>query len=258
MNTLIKKIETKIPNLLLIIALFIQFVFWLCFTSKIKYDFTITPLPPSKIEMGVFSFGDNELLYRIYAFKLQNAGDTFGETTPLKNYDYEKLEKWFYALNDLDNISEYVPSIAGFYFSSSQNPLDNKYIIDYLLDFANRDPEKYWRWLATSAYIAKHKLKNEELAFSIARSMLNLKNNDIPFINRAMALFMLNERDLKTCKVVKMVKELIESGELELILKDKIFSSKDTNNNMLFKLVKYRIDAVIKNKQLLNKCLRSN
>ena len=191
----------KIQKLILFILLIIQFLFWYFFTSKIKYDFTITPLPPSKTEINMFSFGDKTLLYRIYAFKLQNAGDSFGETTPLKNYDYEKLEKWFYALNDLDDKSEYVPSIAGFYFSSSQNAKDNKYIINYLLDFADKNPEKNWRWYTTSAYIAKYKLRDQQFAFLIAKKILNLKNNDIPFVHRAMVLFMLNEKDLHSCKV---------------------------------------------------------
>jgi len=251
-----QKIKNNIFTILLFIFLLLQFCIWKNFTSKIKYDFTITPLPPSKLEMNIFSLGDKSLLYRIYAFKLQNAGDTFGETTPLKDYDYEKLEKWFYALDNLDNISEYVPSIAGFYFSLSQNPLDNKYIIDYLINFADKNPNKYWRWYVTSAYIAKNKLKNEELAFNTAKKLLNIENDKIPFISRAMALFMLNEKDLHSCKVVKMVKNLIESGDLENILTDKYFSTKQGQYNVLFKLVQYRIDAVLTNKKLLRRCLK--
>ena len=77
----------------------------------------------------------------------------------------------------------------------------------------------------------------------------------MPFINRAMALFMLNEKDLHTCKVVLMVKNLIESGDLENILKDKYFSTKEGNYNMLFKLIKYRLDAVVQNKKLLKECV---
>ncbi len=251
----IKEFLTKnVVYIFLFIFLICDFFIWTKWTSKIKADFTITPLPPSKVEMNIFSFGDKSLLYRIYGFKLQNAGDTFGETIPLKDYDYEKLEKWFYALTDLDDKSEYVPSIAGFYFSSSQNAADNEYIVDYLIDFADKNPEKYWRWYVTSAYIMKHKLKNKERAFAVAKKILNLKSN-IPFINRVMALFMLNERDLHTCSVVKMVVDLIESGDLDDILSDKFFSVNEGNYNFMFKLVQYRIDAVLKNKKLMRECL---
>lgn len=247
-------LRKNIINIALLLLIFIQFFIWKNFTSQIKADFTITPLPPSKTEMDIFSLGDKSLLYRIYSFKLQTAGDTFGETIPLKDYDYEKLEKWFYALTELDTKSEYVPSIAGFYYSSSQNVADNNYIVDYLIDFADKNPEKYWRWYVTSAYIIKHKLKDEEKAFSVAKKLLNL-NTDLPFINRVMALFMMNEKDLHKCKVVRLIADLINSGDLENILSDKFFSAKDGNYNFLFKLVQYRIDAVLTNKTLMKQCL---
>ena len=147
---------------LLFVALLLQYFFWFFCSSRIKPSFTITPLPPSKTEMSFLSFGDKELLYRIYAFQLQNAGDTFGETIPLKDYDFSKLEKWFYALSELDGKSEYVPSIAGFYYSSSQNVEDNKYIIKYLVDFADKNPSKFWRWYITATYLARHKMKDEK------------------------------------------------------------------------------------------------
>ena len=248
------KLHKYITYLILTISLVFQFFVWSNWTSKIKATFTITPLPPSRIEMNIFSLGDKSLLYRIYGLQLQNAGDTFGETTPLKEYDYEKLEKWFYALTELDDKSEYIPSIAGFYFSASQNALDNKYIVDYLINFADKDPEKHWRWYVTSAYILKHKLKDKERAFYVARKILNL-NSNIPFINRIMSLFMLNEKDLNTCKGVNMIVDLIKSGDLENVLLDKYFSTKDGNYNVMFKLVKHRIDMVLKNKELIKKCL---
>lgn len=240
--------------IILCIFILCQYSVWKKWTSNIKADFTITPLPPSKFEMDVFSFGDKSLLYRIYGFKLQNAGDTFGETIPLKDYDYEKLEKWFYALTDLDGNSEYVPSIAGFYFSSSQNEADNKYIVDYLIDFADKNPEKYWRWYVTSVYILKHKLKDNKKAFIVAKKMLNLKSN-IPFINRVMTLFMLDEKDLHTCEVVKLIVDLVDSSDLDNILSDKFFSVKEGNYNFMFKLIKHRLDMVLKDKELMRKCL---
>lgn len=232
----------------------LQFVIWFFLTSRIKYEFTITPLPPSKLEMGAFSFGDKELLYRFYGFQLQNAGDTFGETTALQDYDYEKLEQWFYALDELDGRSEYVPSIAGFYYSVSQHAEDNKHIVSYLEHFAERDPVKNWRWYATAAYIAKYKLQDDELAFNIARKLLNIKSDEIPFVHRVISIFLIPPRELKSCKFVRMVAELIMSGDMNSILLDPTFSKKDGKNNYLFKMVKERIDSVIKDTELVNKC----
>ena len=66
---------------------------------------------------------------------------------------------------------------------------------------------------------------------------------------------MMNEKDLHKCKVVRLIAYLINSGDLENILSDKFFSAKDGNYNFLFKLVQYRIDAVLTNKTLMKQCL---
>ena len=67
------------PYFLLFVALIVQYLFWFFQSSHMKPSFTITPLPPSKTEMSVLSFGDKEMLYRMYAFQLQNAGDTLAK-----------------------------------------------------------------------------------------------------------------------------------------------------------------------------------
>lgn len=252
---MLKKLD--IIHIVLIFFVLLQCCFWIFKTSTLKPDFTITPLPPSKTEMSVFSFGDNELLYRIYGFKLQNAGDTFGETIPLKNYDYSKLEKWFYALNELDDKSNYVPSIAGFYYSMSQNADDNKYIVDYLIDFADTNPVKNWRWYLTTMHLAKNKLKDDKKAFKIAEKITKIddKNGEIPALSKFAVLMLFNVKDLSNCEIVKNVYELITKGDLEKILSDAILTT-GGEKNTLYLTIKYKLDLILKNKELLRKCLR--
>ena len=247
---MLKKIN--VAHIILMIFIALQCCFWLVKTSKIKPDFTIT----SNTEMSIFSFGDNELLYRIYGFQLQNAGDTFGETIPLKDYDYSKLEKWFYALNELDNISNYVPSIAGFYYSMSQNASDNKYIVDYLIDFADKNPVKNWRWYLTAMYLAKSKLQDEQKAFKIAEKISKIedKNNEVPPLTRFAILMLFNEKDLLNCEIVKNVYTLIAQGELEKILSDAILTT-GGDRNPLYLAIKRKLDLILKNKDLLKRCL---
>ena len=248
--------KMNVAHIILIFFILLQCSFWLFKTSKIKPDFTITPLPPSNAEMSIFSFGDNELLYRIYGFQLQNAGDTFGETIPLKDYDYSKLEKWFYALNELDNISNYVPSIAGFYYSMSQNASDNKYIVDYLIDFADKNPVKNWRWYLTAMYLTKSKLQDEQKAFKIAEKISKIENNnnEVPPLTRFAILMLFNEKDLSNCEIVKNVYTLIAQGELEKILSDAILTT-GGDRNPLYLAIKHKLDLILKNKDLLKRCL---
>ena len=251
-----KYIFNKRFQIVLLLALLCQFGLWSGVTSKIKHSFTITPLPPSKLEMSIFSLGDNAFLYRLYGFKLQNAGDTFGEVIPLKDYDYEKLEKWFYALADLDDKAEYVPSIAGFFYSASQNREDNKYIVNFLEDFADKNPEKHWRWYVTASYLARQKLRDKTRGFKIASKLVTVKEK-LPIASRAAAILMLNEKDLQTCETINLISDLVLKGDLEQVLKDDLFSVKDNKYNFMFYIIKSRIDKVIANEKLIKKCLLS-
>jgi hypothetical protein len=169
-------IKNKLNNAILIVFLILQATLWQLHMKNQKVEFTITPNPPSKLSIMVMSFGDEQFIYRSLGRKIQNAGDDYGTTTPLKDYDYSKLQNWFYVLDELDPLSDYVPSIAGFYYSASQNDSDSKYVIDYLLKHADRDPIKKWQWYSTAMYLASYKLKDSALAIKISERLMNLDN----------------------------------------------------------------------------------
>ena len=231
---------------------FLQSTIWFQYTQHIKPDFTITPLPPSKLERAFLSFGDDSLLYRSYAFKLQNAGDTFGETTPLKDYDYQKLEKWFYALNDLDNKSEYVPSIAGFYYSQSQSVYDNEYIISYLTDYAKANPIKNWRWFTHAAYLARYKLGDFNRAIEISKNIINLNNPEIPAWAKAMAFFIAQKED--ECLTIEIASQLMADGSFNNMLEDDVYSTRSGEYNFMYQAIKKIVADVQKDSSIITKC----
>lgn len=238
-------------DVVLVFVFAFNVLFWGLKTSKIKHDFTITPYPPSKFQKMILSLGDDALLYRFFATRLQFAGDTYGETIPLKNYDYKKLEKWFYSLDELDSISEYVPAIAGFYYAFSQNPQDNKYIVPYLVDFGRRDPNKNWRWLFTASNLAKDKLKDYKLAMQLADEIIDIKNSEIPYWAKLSAVFIAKDHD--PCSIARLVQKLSKS-DVEDLMKDQIFSSKDNEHNFLLNALLKNIDKVTNDPKLLEKC----
>ncbi len=92
----------------------------------------------------------SNFIFRNFAFKIQNAGDSWGRFTALKHYNYQKLQGWFYLLDELDSQSNFIPSLASYYYSQTQNPEDTIYIIEYLRDHANKDLRNKWWWLAAS------------------------------------------------------------------------------------------------------------
>ena len=172
--------EYKSIRRFFILFFILNFIVWFFLTKNIKPDLTITPIPPGKHLLKAFSMGDDGLVYRYFGYKIQMAGDDYGTVTPLKNYNYAQLQKWFILLYEFDPISEYIPSVAGLYYSNSQNPMDNIYIVDYLIKFSKKDTSKYWRWLTTAMYLANIKLHNTDKVNEISTILASADKNIVP------------------------------------------------------------------------------
>ncbi len=156
-----------------------QFIFWFK-TEKFKPDVYLVPPLPSVESVKAFSFGDEQFYFRLLALRIENAGDSFGRFSALKNYDYSKLYQWFKILDSLDNRSVYVPTLAANYYSQTQNRSDTKYIVQYLDEFASQDIDKYWWWMVQGFYIANSTLKDHDLALKIAYKLSENKNENAP------------------------------------------------------------------------------
>ncbi len=161
---------------LLLIFFIAQVVFW----HQTRHSFpemSIVPDVPAKEVVHALSLGDPQFYFRMLALQIQNAGDTYGRFTPLKEYDYSKLSKWFSLLDSLDDTSEYIPSIATYYYSQTQNTPDVRYIVDYLYEHAAHRPEekRKWWWLIQAIYLANHKLEDKALALKVGQPLLDAK-----------------------------------------------------------------------------------
>ena len=151
-----------------------QLGFWFE-TRDIKPDLGIVPNVPGKAAVQALTFGDKEFFFRVLAYDLQNAGDTFGRFTSLRLYDFNKLYLWFNLLDGLDAKSNMIPSMATYYFGQTQNTADVKYVVDYLYTHATRDIPNKWWWLVQSIYLATHKLENMDLALKVSKPLVNPK-----------------------------------------------------------------------------------
>lgn len=173
----------------LIFILSSQITLWFN-TKHIKPEMIIVPNVPSFTTIAILSLGDLQFYFRNLSFKIQNAGDSWGRFTALKDYNYEKLQAWFYLLDRLDNKSNFVPSLASYYYSQSQNVMDNKYIVEYLEDHAKNDITNKWWWMTQAVYLANHKLEDKKLALRLAYHLTNIpKDVNVPFWVRQMPAF---------------------------------------------------------------------
>ncbi len=175
-----------------LITLGFQAAFWWQ-TRDVRAGWEGVPPAPSNQVAKALAMGDGQFLYRAATFVLQNMGDEGNRVTPLKDYDYQRLGQWFSLLDRFDPISEYLPVLVGYYFSQSQNPDDVRVVISFLAHIAIRDPDRNWRWMAHAIYLARHRVKDMNLALSLAYRMAAMQSPEIPIWAQQMPAFVLTD-----------------------------------------------------------------
>lgn len=194
-----------------LILFILQFLFWLK-TENIKPDVNIVPPLPSKHSIAALSLGDDQFYFRVLAMQIQNAGDSFGRFTALKNYDYSKLYSWFKILDSLDDKSRFVPTMASYYYSQTQNIEDNIYIVNYLDEYASRDIDKNWWWMFQAVTIAESYLKNHELALNLAYKLSANNAKEAPLWTKQMPAF-IHARMGEDCAAFAVIEKILKDDE---------------------------------------------
>ncbi len=165
-------------------------------TRSIKPELEIVPAVPSLEMLKASSFGDEQLAFRYNGYMMQFMGDSFGRVTPLKDYNYDRLYRWWLLLDDVDSISNLVAYVVAYYYSASQTPEKHtRYIVDFLEQHADRHPELKWWWYSQAAYNAKHKMEDTDRALKIAGKLAALpKEVDMPIWTRQLQAFMYEDK----------------------------------------------------------------
>lgn len=188
-----------------------QVLFW-NHARTIMPNMSIVPDVPGKEVVKALSLGDEQFYFRVLALHIQNAGDTYGRFTPLKDYDYSKLAKWFELLDSLDNRSNYIPMLATYYYSQTQNVPDVRYIVDYLAAHAEGRVETKWWWLIQGMYLANHKLEDKDLALEVGKPLINAKT--IPIWARQFPAFIYEQKG-DTEQALYVMEHVLEGVEGE-------------------------------------------
>lgn len=211
MNTKIK--ELRILLFLLFISIVIQCIFYKYIRETRPY-IAIVPTPPSINTLKAMSFGDDGFYFRLQAYKIQNMGDTFGRNTPLDKYDYSKLYYWLKFIDLFDTKSNYLTSLAAYYFSSTQEPKDTIHLIKFLEEHADYDLKTNWWWLYQATYIAKYIYRDNEMAIKLARKMKDTSPKDAPLWSKRMEGIFLAQND-QSCEALRVMSEILNEYDTQ-------------------------------------------
>lgn len=184
-----------------------NFVLWSA-ANRQQAQWEGVPPVPSKSGAMMMLLGDEQFSYRFGAITLQNLGDGGGRVTPIKDYDFSKLGKWFWLLHGLDPASEHVPFAAAFYFGGTSDPAQVAVVVDYLGKIGANPAGEKWRWLAHAAYLARHRMKDMQLALDLAYQLSRMRplQGELPLWAKQLPAFILKEQGEK-----ESAKELISS-----------------------------------------------
>lgn len=179
----------------LFLFLALTLLLWV-FSNRLQAGWAGVPPVPTRQGAAMMMLGDEQFSFRFGALTLQNLGDGGGRVTPIKDYDFNKLGKWFWLLNALDPASEHVPLITAFYFGGAPDPQQIKVVVDYLAYVGQNPAGEKWRWLAHAAYLALHKMKDPGLALDLAYKLSKMKplSGDLPGWARQMPAFILKKQ----------------------------------------------------------------
>lgn len=180
-------------EVLLFVAVILNFALWLNL-NKVQAKWGNVPPAPSIDFSASTGLGDTSFSYRIIGLMLQNLGDSGGRVTALKDYRYEDLVPWFYIGQHLDSRSHYMPYLAAYYFSASQNPEQIRYLISYLEVVGMSEQEEKWRFLAQAIYLARFVINDVDLSLKLAEKLAAHPKKDLPNWVRQMPAFVLNQK----------------------------------------------------------------
>lgn len=168
-------------------SLIFQVVFWL-YTKDTKPEYDLLPTPINPKYAKLISLGDDEFLFRSLVLRIQNAGDIYAGFVPLKYYDYQKLFDWFIFLDDLNDKSNQIPTLAAYTYSNISDEKKVRHLIDYLEYRGKQDIDKNWWWVFQSIYLAR-KIGDKDKALELARLLSKNKDPKAPLWTKQVEAF---------------------------------------------------------------------
>ncbi len=216
---------------------------WWGGSRYIKNELEIVPQVPSQEILKASSFGDDQLGFRYYGYMLQFAGDGFGRVTPLKDYDYSKLYKWWKLLDSVDSKSDLIVNMVAYYFSATQKPKEQvPYVVKFLEEHSDKDPEAKWWWYGQAVYLANYRMEDTKTALRIAKKLASLpKEYDLPIWARQLEAFIYEKKGeyQQACDIIINVLDNYNDSKLD-----------EGELNFIYHFITERIGAIINQEKL--------
>lgn len=175
---------------------------------------TDLPSPPTPAALKLAAFGETEALARLAMLYLQAYDYGGTNAAPYSRLDYTRLVGWLDAILAVAPRSDYPLFAAARVYAETPDPARTRLVLDFVYRAFLADPDRRWSSLAQAALIAKHRLKDLELARRYAAAIArSVRSPDVPLWARQMEVFILEDmNEVEAARI--MLGGLLESGAI--------------------------------------------
>lgn len=199
--------------LLLLIALVAQ-LSWHSRQQPVGARANDLPYPLSARAYVIASLGEPVMAAKLLNLWLQAFDNQPGISIPLHALDYSVVTQWLDTILELDPNGDYPMLAAARVYGSVNDRAKKRAMTDFIFEKFTQDPDKHWRWLANAVIIAKHELKDMQLALKYAEALADSTTSEnVPYWAKDMKIVVLEDMgEIEAAKV--LVGGLIASGEI--------------------------------------------
>ena len=176
---------------------------------------TDLPPAPSHRHARVLAFGDEALLAKVLVLWLQAFDNQSGISVPFNQLDYRRVANWLGLALDLDPRAQYPLLSASRVYGNVTDLERRRIMLDFVHARFKQDPNNRWRWLAHASIVARHQIKDLDLALRYARDITALATGpNVPAWARDMSVVLLQDMgELEAAQI--LVGALLSSGRVK-------------------------------------------
>ena len=172
------------------------------------------PVPPTPTVVRLASLDSPIFAAQLLMLWLQSFDVQPGISLSFRELDYARIQGWLKLILNLHPHGQYPLLSAARVYAEVDDPPRQRAMLAFVADQFEDDPARRWQWLAHAVYVAKHRLKDRELALQLAeRLAAHRQNLAIPSWATQMNIFVLEDMgEIESAKV--LLGGLLESGQI--------------------------------------------
>lgn len=128
----------------------------------------------------------------LLALNLQAYDNQPGLSIPFMQLDYRRVAQWLSTVLQLDPVGQYPLLMASQLYAQVPDANRSRFMLDFVRQRFDADPNRRWPWLAHAAIMTKHRLNDLPRALEYARA-ISARAEHAPAWARQMQIFLLED-----------------------------------------------------------------